>query len=46
MELREIVWDGVDWIHLAQYRDQWWVPVNMVIESSGSIKVGEFLHYY
>jgi hypothetical protein len=21
MELREIVWDGMDWIDLAQYRD-------------------------
>jgi hypothetical protein len=23
MDLRDIVWDGVDWIHLAQNRDQW-----------------------
>jgi hypothetical protein len=23
MELREIGWDGVDWIHMAQDRDQW-----------------------
>jgi hypothetical protein len=23
MDLREIVWDGVDWIELAQDRDQW-----------------------
>jgi hypothetical protein len=22
-----------DWIHLAQDRDQWWVPVNMVRNS-------------
>jgi hypothetical protein len=22
MNLREIGWEGVDWIHLAQYRDQ------------------------
>jgi hypothetical protein len=22
-DLREIVWEGVDWIHLAQDRDQW-----------------------
>jgi hypothetical protein len=23
MDLKEIEWDGVDWIHLAQDRDQW-----------------------
>jgi hypothetical protein len=23
MDLREIGWEGVDWIHLAQDRDQW-----------------------
>jgi hypothetical protein len=23
MDLREIGWDGVDWIDLAQDRDQW-----------------------
>jgi hypothetical protein len=29
MNLREIVWEGVHWIHLVQNRDQWWAPVNM-----------------
>jgi hypothetical protein len=38
MDLREIGWDGMDWIDLAQDRDQWralvntamnlWVPEN------------------
>jgi hypothetical protein len=23
MDLREIVWEGVDWMYLAQDRDQW-----------------------
>jgi hypothetical protein len=23
MDLRKIGWSGVNWIHLAQYRDQW-----------------------
>jgi hypothetical protein len=23
MDLRDIGWEGVDWIHLAQDRDQW-----------------------
>jgi hypothetical protein len=30
MDLREIGWDGMDWIHLAQDRDQWRVLVNTV----------------
>jgi hypothetical protein len=31
MDLREIGWDGVDWIDLAQNRDQWRALVNMVM---------------
>jgi ribosome biogenesis protein Nip4 len=31
MELREIGWDFVDWMHLAQDRYQWQVFVNMVM---------------
>jgi hypothetical protein len=27
----EIGWVGIDWIHLAQTRDQWWTVVNIVI---------------
>jgi hypothetical protein len=30
MDLGEIVWDGVDWIDLAQARDKWSVAVNTV----------------
>jgi hypothetical protein len=28
MDLREIGWDGMDWIDLAQDRDQWRALVN------------------
>jgi hypothetical protein len=28
MNLREVDWEGVDWIHLAQDRDQRWSLVN------------------
>jgi hypothetical protein len=28
IDLREIGWDGVDWIDLAQVRDQWRALVN------------------
>jgi len=38
MDLREIGWEGMNWMHLAQDRDQWWAVVN-----TGSIKVGAFL---
>jgi hypothetical protein len=31
MDLREIGWDDVDWIHLAQDRDQWRALVSMVM---------------
>jgi hypothetical protein len=30
IDLREIGWDGVDWIDLAQDRDQWRALVNTV----------------
>jgi hypothetical protein len=31
MDLRELRWGGVDWIDLAQDRDQWRTFVNMVM---------------
>jgi hypothetical protein len=31
MDLREIGWDGMDWIDLAQDRDQWKALVNAVM---------------
>jgi hypothetical protein len=31
MDLREIGWDDMDWIYLAQDRDQWRAPVNTVM---------------
>jgi len=31
MDLREIGWEGVDWTHLAEDRDQWQALVNMVM---------------
>jgi hypothetical protein len=31
MDFREIGWVGVDWIHLAQDRDQWRDLVNAVM---------------
>jgi hypothetical protein len=31
MDLREIGWDGMDWIDLAEDRDQWQALVNTVM---------------
>jgi hypothetical protein len=31
MDLREIGWDGIDWIDVAQDRDQWRALVNTVM---------------
>jgi hypothetical protein len=32
MDLREIGWEGVDWLHVAQDRNQWWAAVNTVMK--------------
>jgi hypothetical protein len=32
MDLREIGWEFVDWIHLDQDRDQWRAVVNTVMK--------------
>jgi hypothetical protein len=33
MDLCEIGWEGVDWIHLAQDRNRWRAVVNAVINA-------------
>jgi hypothetical protein len=32
MDLREMEWEGVNWMHLAQARDQWQVLVNTIMK--------------
>jgi hypothetical protein len=32
MDLTEIGWESVDWIHLGQDMEEWWAFVQMVIE--------------
>jgi hypothetical protein len=39
MDVREICWEGVDWIHLAQNRDQLWAVVNTVMNRRVTLKV-------
>jgi hypothetical protein len=31
MDIGEIGWEIVDWMHLAQDRDHWWALVKMVM---------------
>jgi hypothetical protein len=31
MDLREIGWECVNWMHLAEDREQWWALVNTVM---------------
>jgi hypothetical protein len=43
IDLKEIVCDDVDWIHLAQGKDQWQALVNMVMNLQVPWKMGNFL---
>jgi hypothetical protein len=44
MDVRGVEYEGVDWIHLAENRNQWRVVVNTVMnQPSGSIKGRGFL---
>jgi hypothetical protein len=31
MDVREVGWEGVAWMHLTEDRDQWWVLQNTVM---------------
>jgi hypothetical protein len=42
MDLTEIGWEGVDLMHLAEYRDQWQAIVNTVMNLQVLKKVGNF----
>jgi hypothetical protein len=43
MDLREIGWDGIDWIELAQDRDQWRALVNTIINLRVAYNTVKFL---
>jgi hypothetical protein len=43
VDLREIRWEGLDWIDLAQDRDKWCAVVNTVMNLGVPKKCGEFL---
>jgi hypothetical protein len=43
MLLKETGWEGVDWMHLAQDRDQWRTLMNTVINLRVPLMAGNFL---
>jgi hypothetical protein len=43
VDLIEIGWECVDWIRLAQHRDQWQTLVNTLMDHLVPYKVGFFL---
>jgi len=43
MNLREIGWKAVDWMHLAQDKDRWRALVNTVMNIRFPKKAGNFL---
>jgi hypothetical protein len=43
MDIKEMGFEGVDWIHLAGDRDQWWPIVNRIMILRVSYKSSEFL---
>jgi hypothetical protein len=43
MYLRELGWDGMDWVYLAQNRDQWRALVNTVMNLLVPFNAGMFL---
>jgi hypothetical protein len=43
VDIREIKWEVVGWIHLAQDRLQWWSLVNAVMDLQVAYKVWNFL---
>jgi hypothetical protein len=42
MVLKETGWEGMDWIHLAQDREQWRAVLNAVMSLRAPLKVGNF----
>jgi hypothetical protein len=46
MDLREVGWDGMDWIDLVQNRDKWRVLLNKLINIRVQYNFWKFLSSY
>jgi hypothetical protein len=46
IDFREIEWEVVDWMYVAQDRDNWWDLLNTAMNLRVSIKGGGFLDYF
>jgi hypothetical protein len=44
IDIREMGWEGVDWMHLSQGRDQWRTLMNTVVKFRVPQKTGNFLN--
>jgi hypothetical protein len=44
MDHKEIGWEGVDWVYLAQDTDQWWTVVKVVMNLQVPENAGSFLN--
>jgi hypothetical protein len=44
MDIKEMGWEDVDWIHVIQDRAQWWTVVNTGMNLRVPKKAGEFLY--
>jgi len=45
MVLKEIGWEVVDWIHVAQDRDRWWAFVNAAVNPRIAKSVGNLTNF-
>jgi hypothetical protein len=43
MDLKEIGWKGVEYVHMSPDRDQWWDLVNMIMDFQGPLNDGNVL---
>jgi hypothetical protein len=43
MNLKETGWEGVDWMHVAQDRDQWRAIANTIMNLRVPLKARNFL---
>jgi len=44
MDLNEVGWEGVDWIHLAEDRHKWCVLLNMIMTLWFKLGGGRFFN--